>query len=87
MSASCSAKSPVSVQSEKSECTECADEREDRRLPFSLPDFNAKADSAERTRDCERRGRRGMVGDVRPEDVDRGMLAVVGADLHSPSPR
>lgn len=55
---------------EKSDSTERADEREDRRLPFSLADSTTLTDLLESGRDW-----RGM---ARGEEVGEGMLAVGG---------
>jgi hypothetical protein len=69
--ANCSAKSPVSVQSEKSDP---AEEIEERRLPFSLADSSTRVEAL-RGGDCK--GRKGMLEEVRGDDVG-GMLAVWG---------
>jgi hypothetical protein len=64
--------SPVSGQIEKPDSTERADEREDRRLPFSLADSS----TADCGRESEYRVRRGML-EARGEEVV-GMMAVTG---------
>lgn len=77
-SASCSAKSPVSVQSEKFDPTEWAEEIDERRLPFSLADSNTRA---ERFWDSDRKDRKGIFGDLCGDDVVEGMMAVGGLML------
>lgn len=75
---SCSAKSPVSVQSEKSDPTEGAEEIDERWLPFSLADSNTRAEGFW---DSDRKYRKGIFGDLCGDDVVEGMMAVGGLML------
>jgi hypothetical protein len=67
----------VSVQREYSDSTDSAD-REERRLPFSLADSSALTDCAEDR--CVRycRDRKGMLEEVRGEDVGVMLTVITG---------